>query len=236
MTFIIIIIIISIIIAIGFGIASGIKNQKALSESLKNIPNFTITKKIDDGSNGLAYDEQRKKICLFTRNGSEFNIRIFSFSDILSSEIFEDGSSLTKTARGSQIGGALIGGLALGPVGLLLGGLTGKKKNIEKVNSIDLQITVKDLGQPTHIINFLNIESEKNGFLYQNSINLARQWHSIIEILIKNADAMDDENTPKSKVMPFSISDELKKLAELKESGILTDSEYEQQKRKLLDH
>jgi hypothetical protein len=43
--------------------------------------------------------------------------RIISYRDLLSSEIFEDGTTITKTVRSSQVGGGLIGAIALGGVG-----------------------------------------------------------------------------------------------------------------------
>jgi len=42
--------------------------------------------------------------------------RIISYRDLLSSEIFEDGTTITKTVRSGQVGGALIGAIALGAV------------------------------------------------------------------------------------------------------------------------
>ena len=237
---IVIIIIVIIIIAAIMQIANTSSNKKAMSEYIKNIPDFNVTQEImgEDGITGIAYDDRHKKVCLIKRIGNDYKKRLFSYKDILSTEILEDGNSITKTARGSQIGGALIGGLALGPVGLLLGGLSGKRKSIDKIKRVDLQIIINDSSDPRHLVNFLNLECKKDSFLYKNSIELARQWHAIIEVLIKQADKEDDKTNISNfnnASNNYSISDEIKKLSDLKNSGILTDSEFEQQKRKLLN-
>lgn len=237
------IIIIMIIFIIVYAVAeiggtSAIKTD--MSEHIKNIPNFNVTKEImgNDGLTGIAYDDESKKVCLIKNINENFNQTLYSYKDILSSEILEDGNSITKTARGSQIGGALVGGLVLGPVGLLLGGLTGKKKSINKIHRVDLQIIVNDTANPRHLINFLDMESKKDNYFYKNSIELARQWHAIIKVIIKQADLEDEKDNLSSSnktLDPSFISDELKKLAELKNSGILTESEFQQQKRKILN-
>jgi len=238
-TIIIVVFIITIVVAIVQVIITS-SNKKAMSERIKSIPNFIVTQEImgNDGLTGIAYDDKNKKVCLINKNGNDFNQKLFSYRDILSSEILEDGNSITKTERGSQIGGALIGGLALGPVGLLIGGLTGKKKSIDKIKRVDIQIIVNDTTKPRHLINFLNTESKKDSFIYKSSIETARQWHAIIEVLIKKADLEDEEynlRVSNRTSATYSISDELKKLSDLKNSGILTESEFQQQKRKLLN-
>lgn len=237
---IVIIIIVISIIAVIIQIVNTSGNKKAMSEHIKNLPDFNVTQEFmgNDGLTGIAYDDQHKKVCLIKRIGNDYKIRLFSYKDILSTEILEDGNSINKTSRGSQIGGALIGGLALGPVGLLLGGLSGKRKSIDKVKRVDLQIIINDSSDPRHLVNFLSLESEKDSFLYKDSIELARKWHAIIEVLIKQADKEDyktNMNNFNNTSNNYTISDELKKLSDLKNSGILTDSEFEQLKRKLLN-
>lgn len=231
----IVIIVIAIIYVI-IDVANSSSKIKEVSKLLKRIPDFNPTEELmgSDLLTGIALDENRNKICLIKKIKKKYEFQVFEYRELLSSELLEDGSSISKTSRGSQIGGALIGGLVLGPVGLLLGGLTGKKETIDKITRIDLAIVVNDSSDPRHIINLLNIETKKDNYMYQSTINKARLWQSKIEVLIKQADIDDSKNKIISN-SNNSIADELKKLSELKISGVLSELEYQQQKRKLLN-
>lgn len=216
------------------------KKKRAEAEvHIGNIANFTATQKImgSDVSTGLAVDEPRQKICLISDGGA--TTRIFDYKDILSVEVFEDGVSITKTQRGSQLGGVLVGGLLLGGVGAILGGLSGGKRTAEKINRIDLRLVVNSTSAPLHDVRLLSFESKKDGVIYQTAMQQARHWHRLIEILIKRADEEDKPllvaNTSAPVAQPITfVADELKKLAELKTLGVLTQAEFDSQKSRLL--
>lgn len=209
---------------------------------MASVSNFDATQKIVgiDNNTSIAIDENRKKVCLINFRNKQS--RIFSYRDLLSSEIFEDGATVTKTMRGSQIGGALVGTVLLGGVGTIIGGLSGKRKTTGTVNKIDLRVTVNDTKNPVYEINFLSKETKKDKQMYQQAIQQARHWHGLIEVLIKRADIEDNQKTNVDVTAPLiqqasqqsSVADEVKKLADLKASGVLTVQEFEQQKRKLL--
>ena len=217
------------------------KKKMPQEDYLSHLSEFTETQKIMGvgGLVGLAIDEQRKKVCLIDYSQKRF--RTISYKDLLSSEVFEDGATITKTMRGSQIAGALIGNIAFGGVGAIIGGLSGKTKSTGTVSRIDLRLTVNDTKQPIFDITFLNKETEKDKTIYQQALQTARQCHGLVEVLIKRAD-MEDKQQAKSANAPMmqqtgqqmSVADELKKLSDLKDSGALTAEEYQQQKRKLI--
>jgi hypothetical protein len=68
---------------------------------------------------------------------------------------------MQKTNRGGQAVGAAVGAALLGPAGLLLGGLTGSKQNIEQVDKLSLKIYTNDLINPVHEIVFHNLSGSK---------------------------------------------------------------------------
>lgn len=212
--------------------------KKAMDDHLDRIKDFSATQKVIglDGNTGLAIDEQRKKICLIDHRQQNVTTRVFVYKDLLSSEIFEDGVTVTKTVRSSQLGGALIGGLALGGVGAIIGGLSGKTQTSGRVKKIDLRLTVNDTQNPLHNINFLDLEINKDTSLYKLAIEQARHWHGLIEVLIKRADLEDKvTNMNDAPKLPLgSVADELKKLAELRDAGVLSHEEFQQQKTRLL--
>lgn len=236
-----------LIVVAGVGIAIvqavGVSNKKkAMEEKLKSLPDFSPTQKImgNNGDTGLAIDENRKKVVLVKNDSSGVNLKPITYRDVLSSEIFVDGDTITKTARGSQLGGALIGGLALGGVGAIIGGLSGKTKSSEKVKRVDLRITVNDTKSPLHDLNFMDIEGKKDGIVYKSAMEQARHWHGLIAVLIKTADNEDKQQEriePSSNVdssTQTSLADELSKLSDLRDKGVLSDEEFSTQKQKLL--
>ena len=232
-----------VVVIIGFGIAiaqavSISNKKKAMEEKLADLPDFSASQQImsNNGDTGLAIDEERKKVVLLISGVEEVNLKPISYRDLLSSEIFEDGETVTRTARGSQIGGALIGGLAFGGVGAVIGGLSGKTRSSEKVKKIDLRIMINDTKNPYHDLNFMDVESKKNSMMYKSAMEQARHWHGLITVLIKIADNEDalqksDESEKKGKVL---LTDELTKLGVLRDKGILSDEEFIVQKNKLL--
>ena len=233
----IVIIFVIAIVAIGVGSAIHTSNkQKEIGVAIANIPGFSPSFQHlgADGDNGIAIDERQSKVCLFKRGNGALSHRVIDYRDVLSSEIFEDGHTVVKTVRSSQVGGALVGGVLLGGVGAVIGGLSGKKVESGKVNRIDLRLVVNDSTHPTHEVCFLSVESKRDGFLYKTSSEQARQWQARLDVLIKRADREDATNRVAAPKEVQSLSDELRKLAELRESGILTDAEFAAQKARLL--
>ena len=212
--------------------------KKAMEKGLGEQSDFSATQKIIgcDGNSGIAIDETRKKICLVSNQLNKVSIRVVSYRDLLSSEIFEDGSTTTKTARTSQLGGALVGGILLGGVGAVIGGLSGKTKTTGKVKRVDLRLTVNDTQNPIHDVAFQNVEGNKGGLIHEAAMKQARHWHSLAEVLIKRADMEDKAQTSQiAQTEPTAfVADELKKLAELQATGILSTEEFQQQKMALL--
>lgn len=217
------------------------KQQKSMENQLEELPSFTVSQKVvgSDGNFGLAIDENSQMICLIDNRYEIPEFRIVSHNDIISCELFQDGSTVTKTVRSSQLGGALVGGLALGGIGAVIGGLSGKTKSTENIRRIDMRIIVNDTKNPLHDVSFLNIETKKEGLIdgnyYQQALQKARHWHGLIEVLIRRADTEDKQfGAGVDQLAQLSLADEIKKLAELRDSGVLTDEEFKSQKAKIL--
>jgi hypothetical protein len=234
-----------LIVVVGVGIAIiqvvVVSNRKrAMEQKLSELDDFEATQKImgNDGSSGIAIDEGRKKACLIKQGPGEVVLDVCSYRDILAAEIFEDGQTITKTSRTSQLGGTLIGGLALGGVGAIIGGLSGKQVSSQKPSRIDLRIAVNRTESPLHDINFMNTECAKDGIIYTLAMQQARHWHGLIAVLIRRADEEDKNAVVEKETRPQlssqSVSDELRKLVQLKAEGVLTEEEFAAQKVKLL--
>ncbi len=240
-----------IVIIVGLYFESDAKNKgekygdsfdkkTTINDYLLGIKDFCATQQligVDDNS-ALAIDEQKDEFYLINKSQEKFLSRVILYKDLLSVEIFEDGETISSTVRSSQIGGALIGGIALGGIGAVIGGLSGKTKSSDKVEKIILRLVVNDTKNPLHEVYFLNFATgiKKKDSRYQEAMQKARHWNSLIEVLIKRADMEDKENSANNvvQISQSSIADEIKKLAELRDAGILSDAEFQQQKEKLL--
>lgn len=246
---IIFIVIISIIVAVQLIVTSGRVNE--FFELLSSLDEFDTTDTLlsVDGLTGIAHDSQRKKICLIGRNENKLKACIYDYGDVLSCEVFEDGETITKTSRMSQFGGALIGGIAFGGLGAVVGGLSGKNKTTNLINRIDLRMIINDSKNPVHDISLLNSETTKSGIIYKTSIENARRWHGLLTVIIKQADLQDESVNPEDTVHDksivettqlstpsFNLMEELSKLGDLLDRGILTEEEFQTQKKRLLSN
>ena len=214
------------------------KGTKGTGKRVSIMPNDML---VDvKGRGGIALDTKNQHIGIL--RGHSLQPSMIPYRDLLSSEIIEDGETVTKTSRGSQIGGALIGGLALGGMGAIIGALSGSSKSLNKVSKIALMITINDVKDPVHYVMLLdeNIARVKSYSAYKNAMGEAQKWHGKLKVVIHQADQEDRQQEQKEAaktvvtVPQESLADELKKLGELRDQGILTEKEFASQKAKLL--
>lgn len=257
--------IVAIIIGFGLSLASlwyakrkkTEQNDKADSDLLSylsSIEGFQSSQRFisEDKKHVVAIDEGSKKVC-FVDNNFGIGKRIYSYKELMRSEIVEDGVSITNTSRSSQLGGAILGGMIAGGVGAVVGALSGSQMTESHVKSITLQITTNDTRTPIQYIKFLFLQEAiaKNTVRYQQAIKEANRWHGLISVLIKRADQEEQENREREKasstesvtpdmegtsppqVSPTSVADELGKLADLLKQGLITQEEFDVQKKRL---
>ena len=210
------------------------------NDRLKSTPNYTSTQRYasHNGEVTLSIDEKSKQITIITLNS--FRNKVYSYRDILKSEILTDGVSIASANRGSQLGGALLGGFLAGGVGAMIGGLSGSSTIEEKVNKVELNVIVNDTATPIYKIAFLDapFPIAKSTKEYKDAYNLAYHCHQLIGVLIRQADEEDKRkelsiinNNSQNNI---SVADELRKLVQLKEEGIINEDEFEVQKKKLI--
>jgi len=190
-----------ILIAVVFIVVSIVKNtlqrRKALAEELDSLAGFKVSQSYldDSGNTAIAIDRINKKICLLKHCGTEIKSKIVSYRDLLSAEVLVDGTEVVKTSRGSQLGGAILGGIIDGGVGAIIGGLSGSKTSIKKVNSIRLQIVINDSSEPIHLVNFLEGENDAGSFTCRQAMDQARYWQGLLSVFITQADREDKEKS-----------------------------------------
>lgn len=106
---------------------------------------------------------------------------VLSFDDIIDVDIFENGSSLTKTSTASMVGRAAIGSM-INPVGALIGGVTAKKKSVEIINAIEVQLTVRSNQHPLIKIEIpIPKKTKKDSKDYIKAITKAKEYVATIK-------------------------------------------------------
>lgn len=159
---------------------------------------------------------------------------IIEYENILSYSLIEDGAAVTS----GSVGSAVAGGLLFGETGAIVGGITGKRKTSDAVTSVKICVNVKNFPTNCLFIEILNSSSplKKTSIFYKNIQNLAYQCLSILERVVKeNTESLINQNNIKNYNPNISIADEIKKMKELVDEGLLTQNEFETQKNRLLN-
>lgn len=208
-------------------------------DQLKQLPGFTASKRLVGPWGLIALDEEKQLVAIQSTGGA---IRKYGFADILGCEILEDGK--TKYKKSNAIGMALLGWAVAGGAGALTAVLSAPTEKVHEVKTLDLRISVRDDARTA--ISFRVFDAweqtartkksvKTNDSVYgQSLVRTMRQlndWREAIELVLATA----EEVKPVRLAPSTGIAEEVRKLHELKEAGILTDKEFEQQKAKLLN-
>jgi hypothetical protein len=147
--------------------------QENFNPSLEYISNFNHS--------AIAVDSENKKI-LFLQ---DMKISIINYNELLSVETRINDEVLYETKRGSQLVGAAVGGLLLGPLGLLLGGLTGKKSSTKKISKLSIRATISNIKQPfCDIIFYEGSPVKTDSFAIEGHSKQADEWIGRLSVII----------------------------------------------------
>ena len=147
------------VVAIALIVIISNKNTKAKiakeEESYKS-QYGNITKKIEDFNPSTM---KVQNIYIFENSRIiMINGVAYSFNDILDFSINDGQSYKVSTSTGSVLGRGLIGGMALGGVGAVIGASTAKE-TIDKSKEIKIHITTKKLSNP--MIEYHSVQESK---------------------------------------------------------------------------
>lgn len=178
---------------------------------------------------GVAIDASHTMLCLISGEDRRYIAAI----DLIESEVVVDGKTVTKTSRASQFAGAAIGGVLFGGVGAIIGGLSGKTSTGVDAKGVKLKLTVNDLQDPIHTIDFIEL-TNTGSTPPQAALREANEWHEMLSAIIKVNERQAAEVAPTTEILAQSMADELHRLHELRRSGALTDEEFQQAKARIL--
>lgn len=169
-------------------------------------------------------------------------IHVLRYSDIVSISYEENGSDVYN----KSLGGAVVGGLLFGGVGAIVGGNTAKATQNKVIKIMSIKILLKSTSDSTIILkiyeagpdgNILETKKDADRMHYEGLMKEVTGIKDIFSIILD----MVDKKIAQQKSVPVmqpvastSVADELVKLAKLKESGILSEEEFNAQKAKLL--
>lgn len=132
----------------------------------------------------IAIDPRAKKIVFVDRSGRP---SIYSFSEILHVEVCKEGSSFTRTNRGSQIFWIAIGQWLFGSKGFVVGGVTASQTTAQRVTALSMKVYLTDHAQPVREIGFYRGRAiEVNSQKCYRLLAAIDKWHSHLRMAIAN--------------------------------------------------
>lgn len=197
--------------------------RKKTNES--RIANFNTTKKIGQ----YLFIDREKEQWLIPTGILRTKVNkswVYSFSDIQEFELLENGNSITS----GGVGRALAGGILFGGVGAVVGGVTGKKKNITTVTSMQIKITTSNIDNPVEYIDFISggASYKTNSVAYRGFVKSAQEIPSTLSVIVNGK----SENQQASSNID-NIS-ELREYKKLLDEGIITKEEFDKKKQSIL--
>lgn len=185
------------------------------------------SKSIADGSKNPIYFEKYPNgfVIKFIHGFSECRTGI-KVENIKYLVLEQQDQIITQKSK-SVVGRAVVGGLLLGPLGAVVGGMSGiGSKNTKLTDYPDNILTVcfDDSGKENFALFSVSNKHFKDVEKFLKT-NLSDKYKNFNEIV---------KDEPKIQAEPTSIADEIKKLKELLDLGALTQQEFDEQKVKLL--
>ena len=208
------------------------ERRKIINDKFNNLIDFETTKKIDHDDNFIfAIDEKHQKVAYIDKHKE----RIIPFEQIYKVEYIENATIVASKSSIRTVGGALVGGAIAGGAGAIVGGLSGDTKMKNKITLMQVKLGLRSINDPALAIDVLKSGAGIDPWVedYRNAIKCVNDIVDSVSVII---DKVDNCN----RIQPtednsHSVADELSKLARLKETGVLTEKEFEEQKQKLLN-
>ncbi|QHJ03823.1 hypothetical protein [Bacillus sp. AM1(2019)] len=174
------------------------KKRASEIETVGNFPsNYKSIINPDKNAKLTLIDSEDKFVIHNFKQDGTLGERIVPFSKIIQAEVTIDDSTVTKVSKGSQITGAVVGGLAAGSIGALVGGLSSNKTETKYFKKIDLKLKLDDFSSPIYRFDFLPSKDEfglenVKGFKQddpkvKDALSNAEIWQGIMEIAIRKA-------------------------------------------------
>ena len=169
----------------------------------------------------VAVDKENEELSIFYKLKI---VKTIPFDTILECKIVENSNVLNS----GGVGRAIVGGMLSGGVGAIVGANTRKSKNM--LNNFLITIITNDIDEPQYTMNLvktpINVSSSIGSVAYKSLIECSNKIYALIQSILSNNTNTENKN--------YNGLEQLEKLAELKDKGIITEQEFEESKKKIL--
>lgn len=216
--------------AISVTIAFIFIRAKALSQQLHlqlKKSGFILEKEFEIYKYRFLVDKENKKFAVVERNRI---VRIYDFSKVISYEIQEDGASVVK----GSVGRSLIGGLFFGITGAVIGS-SGKRKISNFCTDLRLLIRLNDLEEPLLNMQVINFQVDKQSAVYKNAKQMLYEICAYLEYMINDKTLEQSAKETNVSEENKTTKEKLNELKELLNENYITEEEYNEKKKKILN-
>lgn len=149
---------------------------------------------------------------------------LFSYDQIVSFELLENGESIAS----GGVGRAALGGLMFGGVGAVVGATTRSYKSV--CNELKIKVTVRDYEEPAFYMSLLVVETKKTSMAYKDAMKAAQDILSKFQIITSDR---SNPNVPTVSTINNKF-EEIRQYKQLLDDGIISVEEFEAKKQELL--
>jgi hypothetical protein len=201
--------------------------------------------------NGYSVALSTKNTIAHVKNDTtDIEAKIFPLSSVLSFDLTANGTRIQTFEPGTKIGSAAIGGLLFGGAGAVVGAIVGNRGGTKSSNitTVGVKFLIGDTSAPSFEIvaaKGLEIGSEElnsaKGQVQEFCDQLEVQLHKIRSPKSVATKEQNPNQPPKKtrsknqgKTVP-SFADEITKLLELKNTGVISEQEFEVMKKSVIE-
>lgn len=203
------------------------KHIEYRTKNKEEYSNFNISAEIRAGA-ALFRADFEKKLWYSTLEKKPRNPPLYRFDEIVDYEFTEDGEVVTK----GGLGNAVAGGLLFGVAGAVIGGITSKRTSKKEISSMKVTIS---LSNPYH--SMVSTEFIPSGLTYKVDEPMYKFYKQQVDSLVSFIQNIQTraKSTNNSDIVSQSIADEILKFKNLLDIGAITQDEYEEKKKQLLE-
>jgi len=185
--------------------------------------------KIKTVSGSVEFDDNKRTVLVKNKGMFKKDVSC-RYDDILSFDLIDEGTTVTS----GGLGRALVGGALFGPLGALVGGTTGKKKQNTKCERLQVSLTINNQASPIAYMDIVTVPLPRKSMAFQNALKDAEKIMSKLEVICHENEAVSQYNQQQYIAAPVSGADEIMRFKALADSGVISQEEFETKKRQLL--
>jgi len=154
-----------------------------------------------------------------------------AFSQLIQADLLRDEVVLTSTSGGSLAARAITGAVLFGGVGAAVGAVTAKSQSVSSVNQLSLRL-MTDAG--AHTVVFFDMKSSGQSLPAQTLSHITAEADRVYGLALRAIRSASEHKSAVVTRVPDSLAQEIEKLWHLKQSGAISNAEYDAAKQAIL--